>query len=95
MLAAKSPPMVDKEEETRRAIPVEIPIALPTLDSPEVREALACGEYTLAAGDTLYAVSKRLRISFQELADVNGIKDPRTLSVGQKLKLPVARITSP
>lgn len=94
MLAATSSPMVGKEVENRRAARVE-PLAVPHApDSHEVREALDRGEYTLEAGDTLYAVAHRLGVSFQELADANGIKDPRALSVGQRLKLPGSKFTS-
>jgi len=44
--------------------------------------------YTLAAGDNLYMVSRKLGVSYNDLTKVNGIRDPRTLRVGQTLKVP-------
>jgi LysM repeat protein len=45
-------------------------------------------EYTLNSGDNLYAVSRRLQVSYSELMAANGITDPRQLRIGQKLKVP-------
>ncbi len=45
-------------------------------------------EYTLAPGDNLYMVSRRLQVSYNELMQANGLTDPRQLRVGQKLKVP-------
>lgn len=45
-------------------------------------------EYTLAAGDNLYLVARKLGISFNDLARENGINDPRQLRIGQTLKVP-------
>jgi LysM repeat protein len=45
-------------------------------------------EYTLAAGENLYMVSRRLQVSYNDLMQANGLTDPRQLRVGQKLKVP-------
>lgn len=45
-------------------------------------------EYTLAPGDNLYMVSRRLQVSYNDLMEANGLTDPRQLRVGQKLKVP-------
>lgn len=45
-------------------------------------------EYTLSAGDNLYLVSRKLGVSYNDLARANGISDPRQLRVGQTLKVP-------
>lgn len=45
-------------------------------------------EYTLAAGDNLYLVARKLGVSFNDLARENGINDPRQLRIGQILKVP-------
>ena len=45
-------------------------------------------EYTLSSGDNLYAVSRRLQVTYSELMEANGITDPRQLRIGQKLKVP-------
>lgn len=47
--------------------------------------------YTVKAGDTLSAIAARELGSaarWKEIADLNGIKDPRQLKVGQLLRLP-------
>ena len=44
--------------------------------------------YTLAAGDNLYMVSRKLGVSYNDLAEANGIRDPRRLRVGQTLVVP-------
>lgn len=45
-------------------------------------------EYTLAPGDNLYMVSRRLQVSYNDLMQANGLTDPRQLRIGQKLKVP-------
>jgi len=45
-------------------------------------------EYTLAPGDNLYMVSRKLQVSYNDLLQANGLSDPRQLRVGQKLKVP-------
>jgi LysM repeat protein len=66
------------KQETQRATP---PTPAPT-------------EYTLSAGDNLYAVSRRFQVSYNDLMDANGITDPRQLRIGQKLKLPERKTDS-
>lgn len=48
----------------------------------------SANQYTLAPGDNLYMVSRKLGVSYNELAKANGIRDPRQLRVGQTLKVP-------
>lgn len=51
----------------------------------------ATGPYVVRAGDTLAAIAARRLGDFRrwnEIADLNGIRDPRRLKVGQELKLP-------
>jgi LysM repeat protein len=45
-------------------------------------------EYTLAPGDNFYTVSKKLGVSFNDLAKYNNIHDVRALRVGQVIKVP-------
>ena len=47
--------------------------------------------YTVNAGDTLSAIAARelgAASRWHEIADLNGIRDPRTLQIGQVLRLP-------
>jgi len=98
MLAAGHPPKVSEETqvETRRAVavnePDNVPLA-PNVSAPD-EVSLPGGDYTLAAGDNLYSVARKLHVSYQEIAEANGIKDARGLQVGQKLKVPARKITS-
>lgn len=44
--------------------------------------------HRVAAGETMYRIARNHGISVEELAAANGIKDPRTLAVGQELIIP-------
>lgn len=68
-------------------------VPAPKLDAPKYTPP-APSEYTLSAGDNLYAVSRRFQVSYNDLMDVNGLTDPRQLRVGQKLKLPERKADS-
>ncbi|WP_435834765.1 LysM peptidoglycan-binding domain-containing protein [Streptomyces althioticus] len=46
------------------------------------------GTYTVKRGDTLWAIARAHGTTVPVLVDLNGLKDPSSLSVGQKLKLP-------
>ena len=46
------------------------------------------GKYTVKTGDTLYSIASALKIEWQELARINNLKAPYSLTVGQELKLP-------
>lgn len=47
-------------------------------------------------GDTMYSIAFYYGLDYHELADLNGIKDPRTLQVGQVLRLfPAAAKSAP
>lgn len=50
--------------------------------------AKSARHYTLAAGDNLYMVSRKLGVSYNDLTKANGIRDPRNLRVGQTLVVP-------
>lgn len=43
-------------------------------------------EYIVKKGDNLYSISKRYKLSFEKLKEINNIKDPSKIVVGQKLK---------
>ncbi len=45
-------------------------------------------EITVVAGDTLYSLSRRYSVPVNDLAVMNNLTAPFTLSVGQKLKVP-------
>jgi membrane-bound lytic murein transglycosylase D len=44
--------------------------------------------HTVRPGDTLYSIAQRYRVSLSALTSANGIRDGRSIRVGQKLKIP-------
>lgn len=44
--------------------------------------------HRVAPGETMYRIARTYSLSVEELAAANGIKDPRTLAVGQELLIP-------
>lgn len=44
--------------------------------------------YTVSGGDSLSKIASRFGVSAREIADLNGIKDPNKIRVGQKIVLP-------
>lgn len=46
------------------------------------------GIYTVKSGDTLYGIADALEVDWEELAAINEVGPPYSLSVGQELKLP-------
>ena len=45
-------------------------------------------QYTVQKGDTLGKIAASHGLSYQELADYNGIADPNKIDVGQKILIP-------
>jgi LysM repeat protein len=98
-LAAKNTaPHPKADAEVQERIPVSTtsqPIVSENIPSPAPVKTVAAtqpsapvSEYTLISGDNLYAVSRRLQVSYSELLEANGVTDPRQLRIGQKLKVP-------
>jgi LysM repeat protein len=52
------------------------------------------GTYTVLAGDTLSSIGRKLKVDWEELAKVNGLKTPYTIKPGQKLKVP-GKVSAP
>jgi LysM repeat protein len=52
-------------------------------------------EYTVQQGDSLSSIAQQFGTSADELARINGITDPNTLDVGQKLQVPRPASPSP
>ena len=52
-------------------------------------------EYTVQQGDSLSSIATRFGTTADELARINGITDPNTLDVGQKLQVPRPATPSP
>jgi len=52
-------------------------------DDPHIKQ-----RYTLKSGDTLYGISRKFNVSFQDLVEYNQIRDVRDLYAGQTLNIP-------
>ncbi len=59
-----------------------------TTDAVSVVSGVADGEITIAPGDTLYSIARKNNTTVEEIARVNNLDIPYTLTVGAKLKLP-------
>lgn len=70
--------------------PPSLPTPLPALDlSAPVRRATALPDvYLVKPGDTPAAIAQELGVDLDELLRLNNITDPRSLKVGQTLKIP-------
>ena len=58
----------------------------PTKGKPKVVAIVNTKEYVVKKGDNLYAISKKYKLDFEKLKQLNNIKDPSKIYVGQKLK---------
>ncbi|MGF1531560.1 MAG: LysM peptidoglycan-binding domain-containing protein [Puniceicoccaceae bacterium] len=87
--------LVRRERQRIEAIEAGRPdpsaLAQPAL-SPDERPALRVDStqtYTVAEGDNLYRISRKLNLTVRELLDVNPDIDPDRLRIGQVLNIPV------
>jgi LysM repeat protein len=81
---------------TDTRLPVTHPSSTPsvaTTTATPTSTASLEATYTVREGDTFSAIGDRLGIDWQVIADLNGLDQYSTLSVGQKLRLPTP--TSP
>lgn len=83
---AAPPPSAPPPAPIAAPEPAPSPAAMPSASSGETHAA-AAGTYVVVAGDTLYGIATKHGVKPKDLARWNGIKDPRRLHVGQKLKL--------
>jgi LysM repeat protein len=90
-------PVVASNAEVSEAATLEAEPAS-TIDTPAKVTAVSSPSrpsiYTLAPGENLYMVSRKLQVSYNDLMKANGLTDPRQLRVGQKLKVPATQIAS-
>ena len=54
-----------------------------------------CGEtYTVEAGDSPFSIAEKCGVDVNDLQELNDIDDPRSLKVGQELKMPPLQPTA-
>jgi len=72
---------------TRRATFTPVP-ATPS-DTPTPTTTPTPIIYVIKKGDTLLPIARNFGVTVQEIQDANGITDPRRLSIGQEIRIPV------
>lgn len=63
---------------------VSTPVAEKPVESPNTKPQTY---YTVVKGDTLSKIGKKFGIPWKTIADLNGIKAPYTIKVGQKIRI--------
>ena len=71
------------------------PGATPTPGPSPTPEPSPFEEYTVQQGDSLSSIAQQFGTTADELARINGITDPNTLDIGQKLQVPRPASPSP
>lgn len=71
-------------------VPAQIPTPIPALMAGQTpgRPTPVPDVYVVKAGDTPAAIAAELGVDLAELLRLNGIEDPRSLRVGQQLRIP-------
>jgi murein DD-endopeptidase MepM/ murein hydrolase activator NlpD len=77
---------VEKAESKPEVVEQKSEVEFDDADAEMVRAPVR--EITIEKGDTLYSVSRKYSVPVNDLAVMNKISAPFTLSVGQKLKVP-------
>lgn len=79
--SAESPRMAKSAAPEQRPVKTSVPAVATTT-------RVQLSEISVAPGDTLFSLSRRYSVPVNDLAVMNNIVAPFTLSVGQKLKVP-------
>ena len=74
--------------ETAATQTITVPARPATAPTANTTTRVELQEITVAAGDTLYSLSRKYSVPVNDLAVMNNLTAPFTLSVGQKLKVP-------
>lgn len=81
--------LTDPRRVPTATVPAEAPPLLGALDAGQPQRPVTLPEtYIVKAGDTLGAISTELGVSVDELTKANPNLDPRTLRIGQELRVP-------
>ncbi len=69
-------------------VSVVTPAPAPIVATPNTTTRVELDDITVAPGDTLYSISRKYSVPVNDLAVMNKLTAPFTLSVGQKLRVP-------
>lgn len=76
-------PIVDRSETGRKGASSVASAQLPAAREKDWRPET----YIVQKGDTMYSIAFNYGFDYHELADLNGIKDPTLISIGQEIRL--------
>lgn len=77
-----------KETNVVQTVKVPAEQSLYTKEPVQTKTRVNLQEITVNAGDTLYSISRKYSIPVNDLAIMNNLRAPFTLTIGQKLKVP-------
>lgn len=81
-------PGADEEQTTRAAAASTASSDGSDEGARFAQKSLTSASYTVQSGDTLLAIAINQHVSWQELAEINGLEEDSFLQIGQELKLP-------
>jgi LysM repeat protein len=81
---------IRNENELREGQELTIPTAKVTRpeSKPQTPPKPVTGSYTVRKGENLVRIASTLGVKYEDLVRANGIKDPKKIKEGQKLKVP-------
>lgn len=74
--------------ETHPPKPAQVAPSVPKVEThpPKPAQNKLVKNYVVKSGDTIYSIAKKYHLVSARLLEINGIKDPKQLKVGQVLK---------
>jgi lipoprotein NlpD len=85
-------PIVDRSETGKKSV---VAAAEPSPKKPAREKDWRPEVHVVQKGDTLYSIAFNYGFDYHELAELNGIKDPSVISIGQEIRLFPGRPASP
>lgn len=82
---APQPPQPQPAEVTPTPAPPQNP---PPVQTPAPPANPSGTTYTVRRGDNLFRIGLRYKLPWQQIAEANGVSDPRLLPVGKVLTIP-------
>lgn len=76
-------PIIERGENAKRNLSAEISAVKKSRRNNEWRPEV----YVVQKGDTLYSIAFNYGFGYRELAELNGIKNPSAISIGQTIRL--------
>ena len=84
-------PIIERGENTKSNVAVESALVKKSRRNNEWRPEV----YVVQKGDTLYSIAFNYGFGYRELAELNGIKNPNAISIGQTIRLFPSRANAP